>query len=109
MGVHHVINYKQIPDRENNVMEITNGIGADHVVEVVGGSHINKSIDAVAVDGTISVIGLIGGLSGEVNTRKLMSKQIRLHGIETGSKEMFSRMNKAIEANNLNPVISKVH
>jgi len=38
-----------------------------------------------------------------------MSKQIRLQGIETGSKEMSNRMNKAIEVNNLRPVISKVN
>jgi threonine dehydrogenase-like Zn-dependent dehydrogenase len=77
LGVNHLINYKQIPGWEKEVIEITNGIGVDHVVEVVGGSHINRSMDVVALDGTISIIGLIGGLTGDINTRR------KLFGNET--------------------------
>ena len=88
--------------------KITNGLGVDHVVEVVGGDHINKSIDAVALDGTISIIGLINGFKGNINTAKIMSKQIKLQGINVGSKEMFNRMNKALETTHIHPVIDKV-
>ncbi|QNK62339.1 NAD(P)-dependent alcohol dehydrogenase [Pedobacter sp. PAMC26386] len=109
LGVKHLINYKKVPDWEKEVLEMTSGIGVNHVVEVVGSSHINKSIDVVAVDGTIAVIGLIDGLSGEINTAKIMSKQIRLQGIEVGSKSMFTRMNKAIAVNKMHPVIDQVY
>jgi NADPH:quinone reductase-like Zn-dependent oxidoreductase len=37
-----------------------------------------------------------------------MSGQIRLQGIEVGSKDMFYRMNRAIELNRINPVVDKV-
>jgi NADPH:quinone reductase-like Zn-dependent oxidoreductase len=37
-----------------------------------------------------------------------MSKQVKLQGINVGSKEMFNRMNKALEINNIHPVIDKV-
>lgn len=107
LGVHHLINYNKTPDWEKSVLDITNGTGADHIVEIVGSSHINRSIEAVALDGTISIIGLIGGLQGNINTAKIMTKQIRLQGIEVGSKEMFERMNKAISLNKLHPVIGK--
>ena len=106
LGVKQLINYKQNPDWETEVIRRTNGRGADHIVEVVGASNINKSIEAVAMDGTISVIGLVGGLKGEINTEKIMAKQIRLQGIEVGSKEMFKRMNNALAVNKLHPVIS---
>ena len=109
LGVNHLINYKQIPNWENEVLSLTDGLGVNHVVEIVGGSHINKSIEVVALDGTISLIGLIGGFSGDINTRQMMSKQIKLQGIETGSKAMFGKMNKAIAANNLHPVIDKIY
>lgn len=105
IGIQHLINYKSTPQWEDQVLQITNGMGVHHVVEVVGSDHINKSIDAVAFDGTISVIGLINGLTGNINTAKLMSKQITLQGINVGSKEMFSRMNKTLETNNIHPVI----
>jgi len=66
LGVNHLINYKSVPQWENEVMKITNGIGAKHIVEVVGSDHINKSIEAVALDGTISVIGIMNGLTGNI-------------------------------------------
>jgi NADPH:quinone reductase-like Zn-dependent oxidoreductase len=109
LGISHLINYRQVPNWEKEVLNITNGRGVDHVVEVVGGDHINRSIEVVATDGTISVIGLIGGSRGNINTVRIMAKEIRLQGIQVGSKEMFSRMNKAIEINNIHPVIGKVY
>jgi len=105
LGVNHLINYKSVPQWENEVMKITNGIGAKHIVEVVGSDHINKSIEAVALDGTISVIGIMNGLTGNINTAQLMSKQIKLQGINVGSKEMFLRMNNALEAKKIHPII----
>ena len=109
LGINHLINYKQVPDWEKEVLNITSGLGVDHVVEVVGGDHINRSIEVVAMDGTISVIGLIGGSRGNINTVRIMAKEIRLQGIQVGSKEMFSRMNRAIEINNIHPVIGKIY
>ncbi|MBF4483362.1 NAD(P)-dependent alcohol dehydrogenase [Flavobacterium sp. CSZ] len=108
MGVNHLINYKSVPQWENEVKKITNGLGAKHIVEVVGSDHINKSIEAVALDGTISVIGIMNGLTGNINTAKLMSKQVRLQGINVGSKEMFLRMNQTLETKNIHPIIDSV-
>ncbi|RUT67851.1 NAD(P)-dependent alcohol dehydrogenase [Flavobacterium cupreum] len=108
MGVNHLINYKSVPQWENEVLKITNGLGAKHIVEVVGSDHINKSIAAVAPDGTISVIGIMDGLTGNINTAELMSKQVRLQGINVGSKAMFSRMNATLEAKKIHPVIDSV-
>lgn len=105
LGVNYLINYKSVPQWENEVMKITNGIGAKHIVEVVGSDHINKSIEAVALDGTISVIGIMNGLTGNINTAQLMSKQIKLQGINVGSKEMFLRMNNTLEAKKIHPII----
>ncbi|MFZ4929897.1 zinc-dependent alcohol dehydrogenase family protein [Chryseobacterium sp. Mn2064] len=109
MGVKHLINYRQVPAWEKNIMEITAGRGVDHIVEVVGGSNINRSMNVIALDGTIAVIGLIGGLSAELDTVKIMSRQIRMQGIEVGSKEMFSRMNQALQNYQIHPIIDQVY
>ncbi|RIV20061.1 NAD(P)-dependent alcohol dehydrogenase [Fibrisoma montanum] len=108
LGAQHRINYATTRDWVKPVLDITDGRGVDHVVEVVGADNINRSIEAVAVSGTISVIGLIGGMKAEINTEKIMSKQIRLQGIEVGSTEMFASMNQAIETNALRPVVDRV-
>jgi NADPH:quinone reductase-like Zn-dependent oxidoreductase len=38
----------------------------------------------------------------------LLHKQLRVHGIYVGSREMFDQMNTAITAANLHPVIDRI-
>lgn len=107
-GVQHLLNYKTTPSWEKLVMEITNGRGVDHIVEIVGGNHINRSIEVVAMSGVISIIGLIGGNKGELNTSGIMEKNICLQGVVVGSREMFQDMNQTLEVNQLHPFIDRV-
>lgn len=109
LGAHHVLNYTRTPDWGPRVLDLTKGRGVDHVVEVVGAGNINKSIEAVTVGGTISLIGLIEGLKGEIQTNQIMGKHIRLQGIEVGSTEMFQRMSRTLTAAQLRPVIDRVY
>jgi len=53
---------------------------------------------------------LIGALDavGEFSYVPIFMKQIRLHGIFTGSRAMFEDMNRAINEAKLEPVIDKV-
>ena len=105
LGAWATINYKKTPDWEAQVLELTRGEGVDHVVEVVGGENLNRSLEVVRVSGTVSFIGLLAGLSAPVNTYQFVGKNVRLHGIETGSREMFEEMNRFIESRRLRPVI----
>lgn len=76
-----------------------NGQGVDHVIEVVGGENLNRSLQVVKVSGTISFIGLLAGLRAPINTYQFVTKNVRLHGIETGSREMFEEMNRFMALN----------
>ncbi|CUS06609.1 unnamed protein product, partial [Tuber aestivum] len=84
-------------------LERAKKMGVNHLINYKSSDHINESIEAVALDGTISVIGIMNGLTGNINTAKLMSKQVRLQGINVGSKEMFLRMNQTLETKNIHP------
>lgn len=108
LGASATINYKKYPDWEEQIMELTRGLGADHIIEVVGGDNLNRSLKAVRVSGTISFIGLIAGMSAPINTFQFVAKNVHLHGIETGSREMFEEMNRFIETNQLEPVIDRI-
>jgi NADPH:quinone reductase-like Zn-dependent oxidoreductase len=108
LGASATINYKKFPDWDKQVLELTNGKGVDHVMEVVGGENLNRSLNAVKLSGTICFIGLIAGLSAPINTYQFVTKNVRIHGIETGSREMFEEMNRFIEVHQLKPVIDKV-
>lgn len=107
LGAWAAINYKKFPAWEGKVIELTAGAGVDHVVEVVGGGNLNRSLDAVKVSGTISFIGLMAGLSAPINTYQFVMKNVHIHGVETGSREMFEEMNRFIETRGLNPVIDR--
>jgi NADPH:quinone reductase-like Zn-dependent oxidoreductase len=104
LGADHLINYKNQPDWEKKVLELTGGRGVDHVVELGGNGTLAKSIRAVRIGGHIALIGVLAGGEG-TDTRPLLMKNIRLHGIFVGSRQMFEQMNKAIVAAKLHPII----
>jgi NADPH:quinone reductase-like Zn-dependent oxidoreductase len=77
------------------------------VIEVVGGENLNRSLKAVRVSGTISFIGALAGPTAVVNTLQIAAKNASIHGIDTGSREMFEQMNRFIASHQLQPVIDK--
>lgn len=108
MGAAHTINYRDTPDWSARVRELTGGRGADHVVDVVGGANLNHSLDAVRIGGTVSLVGLLAGTSAPVETFLMAERNARLHGILVGSRAMFERMNAAVAADGLRPVVDRV-
>lgn len=107
LGADHTINYKTTPAWGQRVLELTGGQGVDHVIEVGGPGTLPESIDAVRIGGHISLIGVLTGRAGNVPTAKLMAKQARLQGLIVGSRAHQQEMIRAIEANNMHPVIDR--
>jgi NADPH:quinone reductase-like Zn-dependent oxidoreductase len=107
LGAWGTINYRRNPDWEQEVLKLTDGAGATHVVETGGPGTLAKSMQAVAYGGHIALIGVLAGLTGDTNPHQLLRKCASLHGIFVASRAMFERMNAAIEANGLQPVIDK--
>lgn len=109
LGAACIINYKRVPAWEEEVLALTDGNGVDHVMEVVGGENLNRSLRAVKASGTISFIGELAGLSAPINTIQIAAKNVCIHGIETGSREMFEEMNRFIVSHPLRPVIDTTY
>jgi NADPH:quinone reductase-like Zn-dependent oxidoreductase len=108
LGADHVINYKSTPDWHDAARQLTGGRGVDHVVEVGGPGTFERSLAATAVSGRVSLIGVLTGGTGAVNPMAALFNRITVQGIYVGSVEMFSAMNRAIEAAKLKPVIDRV-
>jgi NADPH:quinone reductase-like Zn-dependent oxidoreductase len=107
MGAWQTINYKTTPDWEEKARKLT-GIGVDQVVEVGGSGTLMKSLRAVRMGGTVSVIGALSGGGGEVSPVPVLMKSIRMQGIYVGSRDMFEGMNRALTAHGMHPVIDRV-
>jgi NADPH:quinone reductase-like Zn-dependent oxidoreductase len=109
LGAAGTINYNKVPAWEEEVLALTGGRGVDHVIEVVGGENLNRSLRAVRMSGTISFIGALAGMSAPINTLQIAAKNVCIHGIETGSREMFEEMNQFIASHQLRPVIDRTY
>ncbi|EXJ77539.1 hypothetical protein A1O3_09766 [Capronia epimyces CBS 606.96] len=91
-GADFTINYKTHPRWAAEVQRITNGRGADHVVDVGGAGTIEQSLEAVAWGGIVSNIGFLAGVpEGQMPNVALMTlvKGSTLRGILSGSKQQL--------------------
>jgi NADPH:quinone reductase-like Zn-dependent oxidoreductase len=105
LGAWQTINYRETPDWERRVRELTDDQGVDHVVEVGGAGTLEKSIASARVGGHVALIGVLTG--GQINPVAIMRNSLRLNGIYVGSQAMFKSMNRAFGAARLEPVIDR--
>ena len=108
LGADEGINYKEIPDWEKKVAELTSKRGVDHIVEVGGPGTLQKSYKAIAPEGQIALIGVVAGHKGDTNPLTMMMKGANLQGIYVGTTKMFEDMTRAITQSKIKPVIDRV-
>lgn len=107
LGADHLINYAREPEWHKPVLEMTGGLGADHVIEVGGPATLPESIKAARVGGHIAQIGILTGRAGPVSITELMVRQVRLQGVVVGSRRHQQEMVEALDALDLRPIIDK--
>lgn len=105
LGASETINYRENPEWDKEVRRLTNGEGADHVIEVGGSDTLAASLRAVRVAGVISVIGALSGAAPTVSPVPILMNSIRLQGLYVGSRAMFERMNQAIVLHGIRPIV----
>ncbi len=108
LGADETINYRATPDWEGEVFRLTAKAGADHIVEVGGKDTFPRSLRALALGGTISVIGGVSGFTSEVSLTDILGRSALVRGIYVGNRDMFEAMNRAIARHLLKPVIDRV-
>jgi len=79
LGAARAIDYRR-EDFVAAVREATGGLGADVILDIVGGEYAARNLDALARGGRLVVIGLLGGAKATINLGKLMQKRAVLTG-----------------------------
>ena len=107
LGADAVINYRTQAAWGDEVLTLTQGRGADIVVEVGGPATLPQSIRACRTGGHIALIGVLTGFAGPVPTVELMRKQQSLRGLIVGSREHQQDMVRALNGMAWRPVIDR--
>lgn len=74
LGAHAAIDYNN-EDFVARVAELTDGHGADVILDNMGAKYLARNIEALAVNGRLAIIGLQGGNRAELDLGKLMAKR----------------------------------
>jgi len=108
MGAEHTIDYKAQPKWGEAAKAWTQGRGVDVAVEVGGPGTFDQSVVALRYGGTMSLLGVLTGLKGEINTYGVFHKSLHIAGVYVGSVAMFESFNRALDATRIHPVIDSV-
>jgi NADPH:quinone reductase-like Zn-dependent oxidoreductase len=107
LGAAHTLDYKTDPKWGSSAHKLTQGRGVDVVVDVGGPDTFDQSIAALRYGGTMSILGVLTGTQGKVNTYAIFHKTLRIAGVYVGSITMFEELLRALEHNKIEPVIDK--
>jgi putative PIG3 family NAD(P)H quinone oxidoreductase len=97
---------------------LTEGRGADVILDVVGGSYLERNVNALAIEGRLVVIGLQGGARAELNLGALLNRRLSVaaSGLRTRSIEEKAALAQRVRAEvlpgfddgTLRPVVDRV-
>lgn len=114
LGADMVINYTT----EDFVEVVQRAGGADVILDTVGAKYLGRNVDALAADGRMVTIGLVGGTKGELNLATLLGKRGAVHATSLrgrpgpGKAEVvrgtLATIWPALEDGRVRPVIDRV-
>ncbi len=114
LGADYAINYRK-EAFEDRVKELTDGKGANVILDMVGGDYIQRNYKAAAVDGRIIQIAFLNGPKAEVNFLPVMLKRLthtgstlRARSVEFKAqitRELLDKVWPLLEAGKVRPVL----
>lgn len=79
LGAHHAINYKT-HDFVAEVRRITEGRGADVILDMVAGSYVAREVECLAEDGRLVIIAVQGGMKAEFDASLVLRRRLVITG-----------------------------
>lgn len=108
LGADETVNYVDEEKWGRRVRELTAGRGVDHVVEVGGAGTLEQSVQATAIGGQISIIGVLAGAKTSLAVTPILMGYLRLQGVLVGHRRTFEALVDFLAEHTLRPVVSDV-
>ena len=108
LGADAVFNYRTHPDWPAEVKRLTDGAGAHLTLDVGGADSIGKSLQAIRTNGFVGIVGVLEGLSASFNVFDALGNYGRIQGFQVGPRNEFEQYVRALEINQIHPVIDRV-
>jgi len=111
LGATGLVNYKKTPEWDKEVLKLTDGKGANQVVEVGGITTLPLSFNALAFGGQVHSVGMVAGDSQNPKFNIALAtlfKGATLRGVMVGSRQTLEVVTKVLDAHQIKPVVDKV-
>jgi NADPH:quinone reductase-like Zn-dependent oxidoreductase len=108
LGATRGIDTRATPDWEQEVLRLTRGLGADAVIDVVGGASLARSIAAARVGGVVVVLGFLDGTSSNVDLPAAIRRSVTLRSYSGRSRESYEGLARALSSSDIRPVVDRV-
>ncbi len=93
---HAVLVAKDAPRFADEVKALSPG-GVDLALDLVGGDWVPETLDALAPQGTLMLVGLVAGASAEVPLRAILGKRLRVIGTTLRARPLEEKIAVARE------------
>ena len=87
LGADILINYRE-QDFVEEIKEATGGAGADVILDIMGAKYLDRNVRALAANGRLAIIGLQGGVKGELNLGALLAKRAAISATSLRSRPL---------------------
>jgi putative PIG3 family NAD(P)H quinone oxidoreductase len=117
LGADVVANYKE-EDWVETVRAATDGRGVDVVLDSIGGPYLDGNLKSLAMDGSLVLIGLMGGAKAEISLGMLLMRRLKVIGSTLRTRSVsqkaaivdafLERFGADLEAGKIRPVLHKI-
>jgi NADPH:quinone reductase-like Zn-dependent oxidoreductase len=107
LGATFGVDTRRTPEWQHEVLRLTNGRGADLVLDVLGGTAVARSIAATRVGGRVALLGFLEDGTAVLDLKQAIRRSVTLATSSGRSRDMFEALVRAFEAGGLHPVIDR--
>jgi NADPH:quinone reductase-like Zn-dependent oxidoreductase len=108
LGAVGTVNYRRNPEWQEQVLELTGGVGVKHVLEIGGRETLPRTLQVLDFGAHVALIGGLTGFGGEVPFFVLFNKNASVTGYQVGSRVDFEAMNRFLVGHQIHPIVDRV-